>query len=206
MYWPIGAPRIYAASSSKATGNHIIESDDDAESRETTEGSGSLLEAPSTVSEDRSDDGLPGRSGRSTPMSPGTPGVKPIEQQELQSAIPTRTPRPDISISDAAASAQKETLLGLRVSRTGHLFAVISPTSLTIWQTKVCIPSYGHKSANVLAHCHISSGHKVQQISHVLWIKRWSSRTTRFRYLRRSNNTGLSHYIFLGYRPRRSSI
>jgi hypothetical protein len=146
MYWPIGAPRIYTASSSKTTGNRTVESDDDAESRETTEGSGSIVDAPSTVSEDRSDDGIRALSGTSTPMIPGTPGVKPIEQQESQPALSTRLLGHELSVSGAAAApAEKEPLLGLRVSRTGHLFAVISPTSLTIWQTKVCTPNYGHR-------------------------------------------------------------
>ena len=152
MYWPVGAPRIYAASSSKSTGNLTVESDDDAESREATDGSGSLLEAPSTVSGDRSDDGISAPSGTSTPMSPGTPGVKPIEQQEPQSALSARLLRPEVPLSSAAAaSARKEALLALRVSRTGHLFAVISPTSLTIWQTKVCTPTHGHNSAKYIS-------------------------------------------------------
>jgi hypothetical protein len=144
MYWPIGAPRIYAASSSKATRNRV-ESDDDAESRETTEGSGSLLEAPSTVSGGRSDDGLQPLSGTSTPMTPGTPGIIPIEQQDPQSTLSARLLGHGLSLPSAAsAAAEKEALLGLRVSRTGHLFAVISSTSLTVWQTKVCsaVPSY----------------------------------------------------------------
>lgn len=140
MYWPVGAPRIYAASSTKTTSNHIVESDDDAESRETTEGSGSLLEAPSTVSGNHSDDGTHGRSGTSTPMSPRTPGVGPIEQHEAQSGLHARFTEPEPLVSSDLESAQKEPLLGLKVSRTGHLFAVISPTSLTIWQTKVCAP------------------------------------------------------------------
>jgi hypothetical protein len=144
MYWPIGAPRIYAASNNKTTGNRGVESDDDAESRETTEGSGSLLEAPSTISGERSDDGLQPPSGTSTPMIPGTPGVRPIEQQESQPTLSAQLLGRDTSFPATAGSpADKEFLLGLRVSRTGHLFAVISATSLTIWQTKVRTQTYG---------------------------------------------------------------
>jgi hypothetical protein len=148
MYWPIGAPRIFTASSSK-TRNRVVESDDDAESRETTEGSGSLLEAPSTVSGGRSDDGVDQPSGTSTPMSPVTAGSKPIEQQDTQSTLSARLLGHDLSaLSAASGPADREALLGLKVSRTGHLFTVISSTSLTIWQTKVCTPDCGYNIAN----------------------------------------------------------
>jgi hypothetical protein len=135
MYWPIGAPRIYAASSSKTRREPTIESDDDAESRETTEGSGSLLNAPSIKSDGKSEDGLEPPSASSTP--PVTPGIKPVEQLDPQRRLSGRPPAPDSSISAASEQADKEPLLALRVSRTGHLFAVITATSLTIWQTKV---------------------------------------------------------------------
>lgn len=136
MYWPIGAPRIYAASSSRATRSRIIESDDDAETRENTEGSGSLLNAPSLESEGRSDDGLGPPSAASTP--PVTPGIKPVEQLDPQRRLSARPPLQETSsYSFASESPDKEPLLALRISRTGHLFAVITATSLTIWQTKV---------------------------------------------------------------------
>jgi hypothetical protein len=137
MYWPIGAPRIYAASSEAKT-THIFESDDDAESRETTEDSGSLLTAPSIVSEAKSDDGLGPPSGASTP--PVTPGIKPVEQLDPLRRLSARLSVPGpFPASFNKHSAEKEPLLALRISRTGHLFAVITATSLTIWQTKVSI-------------------------------------------------------------------
>lgn len=137
MYWPIGAPRIYAASSSKARRDRTVEfDDDDAESREITEGSGSLLNAPSIRSESRSDDGLESPSAASTP--PVTPGIKPVEQLDPLRRLSDRPPLPDSTLTEAALGlTEKEPLLALRISRTGHLFAVITATSLTIWQTKV---------------------------------------------------------------------
>jgi hypothetical protein len=151
MYWPIGAPRIYAASSSKAASHRVVESDDDAESRGATEGSGSLLEAPSTLSEGLSDDGLELPSGPSTPLSPAAPGVKPTEQSdnrrshsapllENPSPLPDTTPEP----------ADKESVLGLAISRTGHLFAVLTLTSLKIWQTKVHISPCDYDRSNLI--------------------------------------------------------
>jgi hypothetical protein len=132
MYWPIGAPRIYAASNSRSQRDRIFESDDDAESRETTEGSGSLVEAPSFTTEERTEYEHDATSGVSTPVTPITPGIKPVEHDIRFS---TRLTGNETLVS---GSAEKEPLLALRISRTGHLFAVITSTSLTIWQTKVC--------------------------------------------------------------------
>jgi hypothetical protein len=140
MYWPIGAPRIYASSGSKGTKGRIIESDDDAESRETTEGSGSLLDAPSAGSGRRSEDGTEAHSGTSTPVSPVTSGIKPVEQAHTERYLSTRAFLDSPLASAALDATEKEHLLALRISRTGHLFAVITSTSLTIWQTKVCRP------------------------------------------------------------------
>ncbi|RAL65231.1 hypothetical protein DID88_001337 [Monilinia fructigena] len=67
MYWPIGAPRIYAASSSAASKDRIIQTDDDAESREPTEGSGSLINAPNNEAEERVENDQDLASGLSTP-------------------------------------------------------------------------------------------------------------------------------------------
>jgi len=138
MYWPIGAPRIYAASSSKIKKHQVLESDDDAESRETTEDSGSLLNAPSIDSESKSDDGLEPPSAASTP--PVTPGIQPVEQFDSQRRLSARlTGHNAILAGSILESAEKQPLIALRISRTGHLFAVITETSLTIWQTKVKI-------------------------------------------------------------------
>lgn len=133
MYWPIGAPRIYAASTSKAPRDRSFELEDDAESRETTEGSGSLLEAPSIG--DGENEELSGVSTPVTPMTPITPGIKPVEH-DTGRRYPLQFNGHNTTVS---GSADNEPLLSLKISRNGHLFAVITSTSLTIWQTKVRI-------------------------------------------------------------------
>jgi RAB6A-GEF complex partner protein 1 len=111
----------------------VLEFDDDAESRETTEGSGSLVDAPSIGSEGRSEDDQETTSGLSTPVTPVIPGIKPVEH-DSQHQLSARLLGHDAALSGAA---ERQPLLALRISRTGHLFAVITSTSLTIWQTKV---------------------------------------------------------------------
>jgi hypothetical protein len=140
MYWPIGAPRIYAASNSKAAKERVYEFDDDAESRETTEGSGSLVDAPNAASEERADDEL--QMPVPVPLTPVTPGIKPVEH-DSEHNLSARLPGQDAFYS---RSADTEPLLALRISRTGHLFAVITATSLTIWQTKVGNSWVWHKN------------------------------------------------------------
>ncbi len=134
MYWPTGAPRIYAATNSRSSRDRVLESDDDAESRIINDGSGSLANAARIVMAGRAEEEHESVSTPLTPMTPMTPGIKPVEDDNRLAAGLARN---KFMIS---GSAEKEPLLALRISRTGHLFAVITSTSLTIWQTKVCTP------------------------------------------------------------------
>lgn len=133
MYWPVGTPRIYATSSSQPANPDVIISHDglspptpderDAERSDQA----SLLTADSASSYD-----FPNPS---TPITPITPGIKPVEHEILDNG------------SDASSShgnehpatriPLREPILALRVSRLGQIFAVITATSMTIWQAKV---------------------------------------------------------------------
>jgi hypothetical protein len=154
MYWPIGAPRVYAPSSSKSPEDRVLDFDDDAESRKTTEGSGSPVEVSNTGLQGKGEGEYELASGLSTPITPMTPGIKPVEH-DTQRRFSNRFLGQDPSF---ARSADKEPLLGLKISRTGHIFAVITATSLTIWQTKVGCSS-NFKLASLIpsvANCNIS--------------------------------------------------
>ena len=132
MYWPIGAPRIYAASNSRAEAQRYEfeeeEEEEDAESRETTEGGSSVGYTPSAEDEEELEHELP-----PLPRTPITPGINPVEHLDSQSLSTEQS----IHGSSFFKSAERDPLLALKISRTGHLFAVITSTSLTIWQTKV---------------------------------------------------------------------
>ena len=132
MYWPIGAPRIYAASNNAAQ-SQIHESDDDAESRDTTEGSGSVVGTTYFERDEESGEGTSSYPATPiTPITPITPGIKPVEEDhEVTSSLAQRRTGPSLS------EVEKLPLLALRASKTGHLFAVITSNSLTVWQTKV---------------------------------------------------------------------
>jgi hypothetical protein len=171
MYWPIGAPRIYAASSSRTPRARVIQFDDDAESRETTEGSGSLINAPSSAS-DAQDEEDP-RSGLLTPVTPVTPGIpKPVEYDAAQRRLSARALGSlDEKLEDVITRAEGEHILALKISRSGHLFAVITATSLTVWQTKVCSfpDNIGSRVLTMIANCHIGCCGAICHILNEIW-------------------------------------
>ena len=138
MYWPVGTPRIFATSSSHTPTFNLVVSHDGLPSPpplrdDKPDHQSSLLPADPTSSQDAL--GLPGAlspATPTTPLTPATPGIKSVEQgyhdesreHESSAPVPVNIPR-------------KEPMLALRVARSGHLFATITATSMTIWQMKV---------------------------------------------------------------------
>lgn len=133
MYWPIGAPRIYAACNGNASKDRIHQFDDEAEAQHRNEGD-SYINASSNSNAGEDEDGLLA-TGHLTPTTPHTPAIQPVEHFAQH-----RFSGSSHSNENEAAirHAEKQPILSLRMSRTGHLFAVITETSMTIWQTKVC--------------------------------------------------------------------
>jgi hypothetical protein len=137
MYWPISAPRVYAASNSEAPKERVFRFNEDVESHaETTDGSGSLLNATSASSDAVHEEDNQ-YSGLLTPLTPMTPGIKPVDHDTQRRLSARNLTSLEEELEDDVGYAQNENILGLRISRTGHLFAVITATSMTIWQTKV---------------------------------------------------------------------
>lgn len=135
MYWPIGAPRIYAACNSKASKDRVHQFDDDAESRGTTE-SGSYINVSSATSDTAHDDEEL-FTGLLSPSTPRTPAIQPVEHDLERRLSAKALNHLTDGHEDTIRNAERQPILGLRMSRTGHLFAVITTTSMTIWQTKV---------------------------------------------------------------------
>lgn len=135
MYWPIGTPRVYATSSSRASDSNIYVSYDGLQSH-----SGSSVESPQPESSaqqlkpptpEESDDAQP----PPTPMTPATPAVKPVERYEF---FPDGGAAKDHAAEDRRVPV-KDPVLALRIARTGQMFAVITATSITLWQTKPAV-------------------------------------------------------------------
>ena len=64
----------------------------------------------------------------------GAPRVYAASRRKRKSSFGNGEEKEDEDAKDRATA----TILGLRISRNGHLFATISETALTIWQTAVC--------------------------------------------------------------------
>lgn len=115
MYWPIGTPRIYATSSNRASGSRLYVSYDGVSSPDEAE--------PEPVQEEN------GADATTPPATPATPAIQSVEFGDGPSEPASQDEEQTIPLKDP--------VLALRVSRSGNLFAVITATSITLWQTKV---------------------------------------------------------------------
>lgn len=204
MYWPIGAPRIYAACNGNASKDRIHQFDDEAEAQHTGDADSYINASYSTPNAGEDEDGLLA-TGHLTPTTPHTPAIQPVEHHTQQRLSVQREISRHTSENDTAIRrAEKQPILSLRMSRTGQLFAVITETSMTIWQTKVDMlgpPEYGNQELIIcIANCHISDCHPVQHLAEQLRPECCAPDTTRLGYIRRANRVGLPHNILLGHR------
>lgn len=128
MYWPVGTPRIYATSSNRASGSNLYVSHDGLPTPNPDAGA----DAPPSPSRSPTKDD--DEAQLATPMTPATPAIEPVEHAEhVDEESKTSTSR----APEANSVPLKDPILALRVSRTGQMFAVITATSITLWQTKV---------------------------------------------------------------------
>jgi RAB6A-GEF complex partner protein 1 len=145
MYWPLGTPRIYATSSSRQPGSLRTVSHDGLPPTapswpEQRLDRNSLLSPNSAALHDgpSSSSSAPPHAAAPltpvTPITPLTPGIKPVEHEHdyLNESSPALSSTPSPAIVPL-----HEPILALRTARSGHIFAVITATSMTIWQTRV---------------------------------------------------------------------
>ncbi|RKF57907.1 RAB6A-GEF complex partner protein 1 [Golovinomyces cichoracearum] len=139
MYWPTGAPRVYSASSNKSSKNQTIDSNDEAKQYHESKGDDDFRKNISKfffqkVKEIKKGSQYEPESGSSTPATQDncTSSVKSIDQDCQSPHFSTRQNSEEISCS----YLDDQPLLSLKVSRSGHLFAVITSVGLTVWQTK----------------------------------------------------------------------
>lgn len=200
MYWPIGLPGIYAASSSsKAQPGRVFLSQDDAESRDATEGSFSPIGDLSTISEQEESDF---QRPQLTPATPLTHGIKSVDHDHVSPKIYNG----DENVFDRSfGQVDREPILALRISRTGHLFATITATTLTIWQTKVCAPFWLWRTALwtdcLTAYRNLSRRCAVAHVLAKVWGQYILTGPSRFCDIRRPNFAGFPRDLFPGLQP-----
>ncbi|RYP64283.1 hypothetical protein DL771_008842 [Monosporascus sp. 5C6A] len=159
MYWPVGTPRVYAATTITTTqasaestpaSNYFLSHDgaslgNDANGETGDDGVPahyrSLQGLDTTASKGQEQDEK-GTTNLDIPFTPGlktplTPAVNSVEHDQFQLHDEHGSSSlGDATTGGAGAVPSGEPVLALRVSRTGHIFAVITPTTMSIWQTK----------------------------------------------------------------------
>ncbi|KAL2019248.1 hypothetical protein VTK56DRAFT_9975 [Thermocarpiscus australiensis] len=134
MYWPLGTPRIYATSSTRQPGSRHSVSQDGlhttARRPEQRPDKDSLL-VPDSVAIQNASGSTPAPPTPVTPITPRTPGIKSVEYGYPDDGSPEQSLGPS-----TPNVPLHEPIVALRVARSGHLFAVITATSMTVWQTK----------------------------------------------------------------------
>lgn len=140
MYWPVNTPKCFATSSNSGPDFNLIVSDDGLPnpfsqppaSSQTTPASPDPTPTDDQARHSSKDDGQ-----LTTPATPVTPAVQPVDHgfaETDSSASPSQMPTQPRGPTEIPL---KDPILALRVSRSGHLFVVITATSMTIWQSKV---------------------------------------------------------------------
>lgn len=117
MYWPNGVPRVYAVN-----GPNIVVSED----HEPLNGP-SIPDQQSPVAGSNDGDKSGGREEEGENKASIDQGQSK-EQQNGESISHTETPK-----------WEDEAISGLCVSRSGHMFATITESSISLWQTRVCL-------------------------------------------------------------------
>jgi hypothetical protein len=112
-YWPISSPSVFAAT--KSTN---VERSHDGTDRASQNGQDDASEAESTDGTD--DDTSVASSEESTSVR--------TEQEAQQTGVPEQFAEED----------EHGEIIAIRVTRSGQLFATLTQSTLTIWQTKVC--------------------------------------------------------------------
>jgi RAB6A-GEF complex partner protein 1 len=126
-YWPLSSPSVFAAT--KQTLPDRVETSDD----------GALPGAPSQRDEhhDADSESIQSSVAPSEGQEEGNvnnlgsePKIAQVDSQlHPPQYEPTQPPEDDIAGQ----------IVGIRVTRSGHMFATITQSTLTVWQTKVCL-------------------------------------------------------------------
>ncbi|KAI1824236.1 RIC1-domain-containing protein [Xylaria intraflava] len=141
MYWPIGTPKIYTNTTThtqRSTNDGLLVSNDGLYDAAVADSAPLSSVEPSATKESSPGPSEPEADARD--VAPPAPGLRTPAASSINSAEPDTSNDGDAAVSfggsDSSIIPTDEKIIALRVSRTGHLFAVITASTLTIWQTK----------------------------------------------------------------------
>lgn len=131
-YWPISAPSVYAASKQKLPEACITTSDDGVRHP------GQLQTHPGASCGDAQDEDPESTESSADPVTEDEDDGAKQRQRRVdggeEKSTATKDVPPKKSSSEEDISGE---IIGIRVTRSGHMFATITHSTLTIWQTKV---------------------------------------------------------------------
>lgn len=131
-YWPISAPSVYAASKQKLPEACIATSDDGVRHP------GQLQTHPGASYGDAQDEDPESTESSADPVTEDEDDGAKQRQRRMddneEKSTATKDVPPKESSSEEDISGE---IIGIRVTRSGHMFATITHSTLTIWQTKV---------------------------------------------------------------------
>jgi hypothetical protein len=129
MYWPVGAPKIYAASNHElAPSAKRVDKPDD----------------PADATEYADDDENNAGNGNPDAKESGSRSKKPRTSDPSSRSIDQLALRRDEHVGGE--------IIGVRLGRNGHLFATITRCTLTVWQTKVRRQDPSLAALTIIAH------------------------------------------------------
>jgi RAB6A-GEF complex partner protein 1 len=130
MYWPIGAPRVYAASKLELSVSPTHANEDECAAPVLIPVEKSKSNGPSEygeVGQPLKEDGSEDDPERKSKTGSKRQGAKQALSEDYDTGLE----------SEEGPGGE---ILGLRISRGGQIFATITRSTLTIWQTKVTLP------------------------------------------------------------------
>lgn len=126
MFWPIGSPRVYATSQRQLPPERRITSDD-----------GTNTTAPPAAVNGKHHEPAPAHAAQPKPADDDVEHDATVTQGPNGSAPQTSSAtNGNLQGTDAETDVDGE-IIALRVARNGQLFATITHSTLTVWQTKV---------------------------------------------------------------------
>lgn len=208
MYWPIGTPRIYATSSSRAPGRNLFVSYDGLQQPPDSGSTSSLdtVPKPRTTAAHEDVEVHPPPTPL-TPATPSTPVVQSIDYDDVGDTA-AATSQTETELNNTVPL--KDPVLALRVARAGHIFVVITATSITVWQTKVSsvpcpvtIKEVCVTNAELLiAYGNFGSRGSLGIVPRIVWHQRRHTSPTGLGHISGAYIPGLPHHIFDSNRRR----
>ena len=130
-YWPISAPSVYAASKQKLPEACIAPSDDGVRRP------GQLQTHPGASYGDAQDEDPESTESSADPVTEDEDEDAGQRQRRTDDDEKKSTETKDVPKEASSEEDISGEIIGIRVTRSGHMFATITHSTLTIWQTKV---------------------------------------------------------------------